>query len=53
MEFGYWTEDPALIQGAERFLVKLMGSSEALDPGSDLFDPELLELQFDADAMRP
>ena len=44
IEFGYWTEDPALIQGAERLLVTLMGSSEALDPDSDLFDPELLEV---------
>ena len=39
IEFGYWTEDPALIQGAERLLGRLMGSSEALDPDSDLFDP--------------
>jgi hypothetical protein len=51
IEFGYWTEDPALIQGAERFLVKLMGSSEALDPDSDLFDPELVEVDFDDEAM--
>ena len=51
IEFGYWTEDPALIQGAERFLVRLMGSSEALDPDSDLLDPELAEAEFDDDAM--
>jgi hypothetical protein len=42
-----------LIQGAERLLVKLMGSSEALDPESDLFDPELVELAFDDQAMGP
>lgn len=47
IEFGYWTEDPALIQGAERLLGRLMGSSEALDPDSDLFDPELVEITLD------
>jgi hypothetical protein len=51
VEFGFWTEDPALIQGAERFLVRLMGSSEALDPNSDLFDPELVEVEIDDEAM--
>ena len=53
IEFGYWTEERALIQGAERLLVKLMGSSDALDPDSDLFDPELVELAFDDEAMGP
>ena len=43
IEFGYWTEDPALIQGANGS-GKLMGSSEALDPDSDLFDPEPVEV---------
>jgi hypothetical protein len=42
LEFGYWTEDRALLEGAERFLVKLMRSSEALDPASDHFEPELV-----------
>jgi hypothetical protein len=51
LEFGYWTEEPALVQGADRFLVKLMGSSEPLDPSSDVFDPELVEVEFDDDAM--
>jgi hypothetical protein len=51
IEFGIWTEDPVLLQGSERFLVKLMGSSEALDPESDLFDPELVEVDFDDEAM--
>jgi hypothetical protein len=51
IECGFWTEDSALIQGAERFLVKLMASSEALDPTSDLFDPELVEVEFDDEAM--
>jgi hypothetical protein len=51
LEFGYWTEDPALVQGAERFLVKLMRSSEVLDPDSDSFDPELAPVEYDDEAM--
>jgi hypothetical protein len=51
IEFGYWTEDPALIQGAERLLVRLMRSSEALDPDSDLFVPELVEVALDGGVM--
>jgi hypothetical protein len=51
IEFGFWTEDPALVEGAERFLVKLMASSEALNPDSDHFDPELAEIEFDDEAM--
>lgn len=51
LEFGYWTEDPALLAGAERFLVKLMRSSEALDPESDSFDPELAPVEYDDEAM--
>jgi hypothetical protein len=52
LEFGYWTEDPALVAGAERFLAKLIGSSEPLDPDSDSFDPELAPVEYDDDAMR-
>ena len=51
LEFGYWTEDTALLQGAERFLVKLMGSSEVLEPDSDAFDPGLVPAQTDEAAM--
>lgn len=48
LEFGFWTEDPALLGGAERYLVKLMRSSEALNPASDVFDPELAPVEYDA-----
>jgi hypothetical protein len=51
LEFGYWTEDRALVEGSERFLVKLMRSSEALDPDADSFEPELAPVKFDEDAM--
>jgi hypothetical protein len=50
LEFGYWTEDSALVEGAERFLVKLMRSSEALNPDSDVFDPELAPVEYDDEA---
>lgn len=51
LEFGYWTEDATLMAGAERYLIKLMRSSEALDPDSDLFDPELVAVDYDDEAM--
>lgn len=51
LEFGYWTEDPALVKGTERFLVKLIRSSEGLDPDADSFDPELVPVEFDDAAM--
>jgi hypothetical protein len=50
LEFGYWTEEPALVEGAERFLVRLMRSSESLDPDPDSFEPELVPVEYDDDA---
>jgi hypothetical protein len=47
LEFGYWTEDPALLHGAERFLVKLMVSSELLQSELDAFAPELVPTDID------
>lgn len=51
LEFGYWTEDSALVKGAERFLVRLMRSSEGLDPEADAFEPDLAPVEFDDAAM--
>jgi hypothetical protein len=51
LEFGYWAEDLALLEGAQRFLLKLIGSSESLDPDADDFDPELAPVEFDDVAM--
>lgn len=51
LEFGFWTEEPSLVQGAERFLVKLMRSSEDVDAASDVFDPDLGPVEFDDQAM--
>lgn len=47
LEFGYWTEDHALVHGAERFLLKVMRSSEGLDPDADAFEPDLAPVEFD------
>jgi hypothetical protein len=51
LEFGYWTEDPALLAGAERFLLRLIRHSEQLDPDADALDPELAPVDFDDTAM--
>ncbi len=51
LEFGYWTEDSALLDGAERFLLKLVRASEGLDPDADVVDPDLLPVDFDDEAM--
>ncbi|MFF8953533.1 hypothetical protein ACF09I_32725 [Streptomyces sp. NPDC014940] len=50
LEFGMWLTDPQALQAAQKFLVQLMAHSEALDPDSDLFKPELLPVDFDNDA---
>jgi hypothetical protein len=47
LEFGLWTEDEALLNGAYDFLVKLIRSSEGIDPESDLFEPDLGPIEFD------
>lgn len=51
LEFGYWTEQLELLAGAEQFLVRLMASSEDLDPDADIPDPELAQVEFDDEAM--
>jgi hypothetical protein len=52
LEFGYWTEDPALLEGAKHFLSLLLGASEDLDSPVDHLDPELAEIEFDEQEMR-
>jgi hypothetical protein len=51
LEFGYWTEDKALLEGAERFLLKLISASEGLDPDVDVINPDLVPVEFDGAAM--
>lgn len=50
LEWGYWTEDDALVQGVERFLTSALRYSEGLDPDSDVFEPDLAPVVFDDDA---
>jgi hypothetical protein len=52
LEFGFWTEDDRLVQGAERFLTTALRYSEGLDPESDAFEPELVPVVFDDEAFR-
>ena len=51
LEFGYWTEEPDLLQGAERFLTGLIRASEDLDPDTDHPDPDLAPVEYDDAAM--
>ncbi|MCX4775080.1 hypothetical protein [Streptomyces sp. NBC_01285] len=50
LEFGMWLDDSQALQAAQTFLVQLMAHSEALDPDSDLFEPELLPVDYDDEA---
>jgi hypothetical protein len=51
LEFGYWTEDDALVEGAEQFLVKAIAFSEDIDAQADLLDPDLVPVEFDEVAL--
>ena len=46
LEIGYWTEEFALVEGMERFLLRLIASSEGLD-GEDEPRPQLLPVEYD------
>lgn len=52
LEFGFWTEDSALVERAEQFLVTAMRFSEGLDPESDWFEPDLAPVEYDDEAFR-
>lgn len=51
LEFGYWTEEPALLEGAQRFLLRLIAASEPIDAAADALDPELAMVVYDDEAM--
>lgn len=51
LEHGFWTDEPSLVEGYERFLLKLVGASEGLD-GEDEPTPQLLPVEYDDEAMR-
>lgn len=50
LEFGYWTEDPDLINGVYSFLSALIANSENLDAPTDP-DPEFAPVEYDDVAM--
>jgi hypothetical protein len=52
LEFGGWLDDDDLLAAAQRFLVRLLRSSEAVDPEADVFEPELADVAYDDDAFR-
>jgi hypothetical protein len=51
LEYGLWTEDPALLEGMERFLLRLVAASEGL-AGADEPAPQFLPVDYDDEAMR-
>jgi hypothetical protein len=51
LEFGYWTEERDLLEGAERFLTALIRASEDLDPDADHPEPDLVPVEYDDAAM--
>jgi hypothetical protein len=51
LEFGFWTEDGALMAGTRRFLIRLIASSEPINAESDVLDPEFVPVQYDDEAM--
>ncbi|MFG1842926.1 hypothetical protein ACGFH8_31385 [Micromonospora sp. NPDC049175] len=51
LEFGFWTEDPALLHGAEEILLDLISSSEGIDPDADVHIPEWTLPDYDLAAM--
>lgn len=51
LEYGFWTEDPALLEGVQRFLLRLIAASEGL-AGGDAPNPQFLAVDYDDQAMR-
>jgi len=51
LEYGFWTEDPALLEGMERFLLRLVAASEGL-AGADEPVPQFRPVDYDDEAMR-
>jgi len=51
LEFGCWLDDPELLRQATQFLTQVLRHSEDLDPDSDVMEPELVDPEFDEQAM--
>lgn len=50
LEFGHWTQDPALLREAQRFLAALVADSEPVESLKEASTPELLEPDYDDEA---
>jgi hypothetical protein len=50
LEHGFWTDEPALLEGYQDFLLRLVGASEGLD-GEDEPTPQLLPVEYDDEAI--
>jgi hypothetical protein len=47
LDFGLWLEEPAVLEGARRYLLGLLAHSEPLDADPDDYQPELAPVTFD------
>jgi hypothetical protein len=51
LEFGYWTENSELLDGAKRFVLHLITHSEGVNPAAAEPAPDLAPVDFDDDAL--
>ncbi|MET9357409.1 hypothetical protein ABZY14_31205 [Streptomyces sp. NPDC006617] len=51
LEFGLWTQDPGLMDAAQKFLAEVVAQSEELDPDSNTLTPDLIEPDYDDEEM--
>jgi hypothetical protein len=51
LEFGLWTQDPGLMEAAQKFLAEVVAQSEELDPDSNTLTPDLIEPDYDDEEM--
>ncbi|ROO60352.1 hypothetical protein EDC02_2215 [Micromonospora sp. Llam0] len=51
LEFGFWTEEPVLLRGAEEFLLQLIATSEGIDPDAHVHEPQRRLPDYDDAAM--
>lgn len=49
VEFGFWTDDAALLESADRFLQSLIAMSEPFDTEAGPPSPELVEAEWDGE----
>ncbi|MBM7510261.1 hypothetical protein JOE61_004075 [Nocardioides salarius] len=52
LEMGTWTTDPIMLRAARDWLLSLVAISEPFGTGPEEMRPELVEVEYDDDAMR-